>query len=162
MKRRLAGKNGDRGIACFERPFEHTVGGQNPAPLGTLGKPLFVGIHRRIIMPGFLRWCRISSIHSIISRDLQTASCQLASRLRNRPLEDTRLCDLDIIFHLLAFCPVGFKGNGCSVFFMSPLDERPSKQPYSWGTDWLVLEMRKTFLPINTYPFVASYRGVRL
>ena len=28
------------------------------------GKPLFVGIYRRLIVPGLLRWCRISSIHS--------------------------------------------------------------------------------------------------
>ena len=29
-------------------------------------KPLFVGIYRGIIIPGFLRWCRISSIHSTV------------------------------------------------------------------------------------------------
>ena len=32
--------------------------------LGNHGKPLFVGIYRGIITPWFLRWCRISSIHS--------------------------------------------------------------------------------------------------
>ena len=30
-----------------------------------MGKPLFVGIYRGIFIPGFLRWCRISSIHSV-------------------------------------------------------------------------------------------------
>ena len=33
------------------------------------GQPLFVGIFRGIINPGFLRWCRISSIHSIIGAE---------------------------------------------------------------------------------------------
>ena len=42
-----------------------TVDGQNPAPLGNHGKPLFVGIYRRIIPLGPLCWCRISSIHSM-------------------------------------------------------------------------------------------------
>ena len=28
-------------------------------------KPLFVGIYNGIIIPGFLRWCRILSIHSM-------------------------------------------------------------------------------------------------
>ena len=28
-------------------------------------KPLFVGLYRRIILPGSLRWCRILSIHSM-------------------------------------------------------------------------------------------------
>ena len=44
----------------------HTVDGRHPAPLGNRGKPWFVGIYRGIIIPEFLRWCRISSIHSII------------------------------------------------------------------------------------------------
>ena len=30
----------------------------------TMGHPLFVGIYRGIMIPGFLGWCRISSIHS--------------------------------------------------------------------------------------------------
>ena len=34
------------------------------APLGNHGKPWFVGNYRGIILPGFLRWCRISSLHS--------------------------------------------------------------------------------------------------
>ena len=34
-------------------------------PLRNQGKPLFVGISREIIIPGCLRWCRISSIHSM-------------------------------------------------------------------------------------------------
>ena len=29
------------------------------------GKPLLVGIYRAIILPNFLRWCMISSIHSM-------------------------------------------------------------------------------------------------
>ena len=44
----------------------HTVDGRNPAQLGNHGKSLFVGIYRGIIIPGFLRWCTISSIHSMI------------------------------------------------------------------------------------------------
>ena len=43
----------------------HTVDGRNPAPLGNHGKPLFMGIYRTFIILGFLRWCRIPSIHSI-------------------------------------------------------------------------------------------------
>ena len=35
------------------------------APRENHGNPLFVGIYRGIPIPGFLRWCRISSIHSI-------------------------------------------------------------------------------------------------
>ena len=42
----------------------HTVGGQNYAPIETIKQPLFVGIYRGIMVPGFFRWCRISSIHS--------------------------------------------------------------------------------------------------
>ena len=37
----------------------------NFAPLGSRGRPLFIGIYRGIIIPGFLGWCRISSIHSM-------------------------------------------------------------------------------------------------
>ena len=40
------------------------VDGLNPAPLGNHGKPLCIGICRGIIIPGFLRWCRISPILS--------------------------------------------------------------------------------------------------
>ena len=40
--------------------------GRNPAPLRIHGKPLFIGIYRGFIIPGFLRWCRISSIHSML------------------------------------------------------------------------------------------------
>ena len=36
--------------------------------LRNYGKPLFVGIYRGDIIPGFLRWCRISSIHSRVLR----------------------------------------------------------------------------------------------
>ena len=39
--------------------------GRNPAPLWNNEKPLFVGTHREIIILGFLRWCRILSIHSM-------------------------------------------------------------------------------------------------
>ena len=35
-------------------------------------KPVFVGIYQRIIIPGFLRWCRISSIHC--TRDIPQKS----------------------------------------------------------------------------------------
>ena len=42
-----------------------TVDERNPAPLGNHEKPLFVGIYRGIMIPWFLRWCRISSIHSM-------------------------------------------------------------------------------------------------
>ena len=42
-----------------------TVDRRNPAPLGNHGEQLFVGIYRRIIILGFLGWCRISSIHSM-------------------------------------------------------------------------------------------------
>ena len=39
--------------------------GRNPAPLSNHETPLFVGIYRGIeSFQGFLRWCRISSIHS--------------------------------------------------------------------------------------------------
>ena len=43
-----------------------TVDRQNPAPHGNHGKARSVGIYREIIIPWFLRWCRISSIHSAI------------------------------------------------------------------------------------------------
>ena len=43
----------------------HTVDGRNPAPLGNHGKPLFVGVYRGSIIKGFLRLCRISSMHSM-------------------------------------------------------------------------------------------------
>ena len=43
-----------------------TVDGRNPAPLGNHGKPSLVHIYRGIIAPGCLRWCRVSSSHSII------------------------------------------------------------------------------------------------
>ena len=44
-------------ILCMEKrnPFRTTW---------NHGKPWFVGIYRGIIIPGFLRWCRTSSIHS--------------------------------------------------------------------------------------------------
>ena len=42
-----------------------TVDGRHPAPLSNHGKPFFVDIYREFIIPGFLRWCRISSIHSM-------------------------------------------------------------------------------------------------
>ena len=42
-----------------------TVDGRNPAPLSNHWKPVFVGIYRGIIIPGLLRWCRISSIYSM-------------------------------------------------------------------------------------------------
>ena len=48
--------------------YIHTVDGHNPAPLGNHGIPFFIGVSRGIIMSGFLRWCRISSIHSITYR----------------------------------------------------------------------------------------------
>ena len=43
-----------------------TVLGRNPfrTTLKPWLKPLFVGIYQGIIIPGFLRWCRILSIHS--------------------------------------------------------------------------------------------------
>ena len=34
------------------------------APLGNHEKPLCIGIYKGIIIPRFLKWCRISSIHS--------------------------------------------------------------------------------------------------
>ena len=43
-----------------------TVDGRNAAPVGIHGKPLFVGSYRGIILSGFARWCRISSVHSIL------------------------------------------------------------------------------------------------
>ena len=41
-------------------------------------EPLFVGFYRGIIIPGFLTWCRISSIHSSF------ADGKLAAALKNR------------------------------------------------------------------------------
>ena len=39
-------------------------GGQKPfAPTTTHGKPLLVGIYKRIIVPGFLRWCEMNFVH---------------------------------------------------------------------------------------------------
>ena len=63
----------------------NTVDGQNPAPLGNHGKPFFVGIHRGIIILGFLVWCRILSIHSISgihpeASQKRLAHCQVAPR----------------------------------------------------------------------------------
>ena len=43
-------------------PRVATVDGGSPAPLGNHGKLLFVGIYRGIIILGFLRRCRISSM----------------------------------------------------------------------------------------------------
>ena len=40
-----------------------TVGGRNPAPLGIHEKPLFIGIYRGLILPGFLRWCEMDFVH---------------------------------------------------------------------------------------------------
>ena len=61
------------------------------APLCNHRKPLFVGIYKGIRIFGFLRWCRISSIHSSIlhqglNRRYPTSPCELL-----RPLESTRL-----------------------------------------------------------------------
>ena len=42
-----------------------TADGRNPAPLGNHGKPWLVGMYKRIIIPGFFGWCRISSILSM-------------------------------------------------------------------------------------------------
>ena len=79
--------------ACFGFLYKHffaslnTVDGRDFAPLGNHGKPFFIGIYRGIIIPGFLRWCRISSIHSIVgkpahptTKPLQiAATCKLTS-----------------------------------------------------------------------------------
>ena len=46
--------------------------GQNPAPNSNHGKPLFVGIYKGIIIPWFLRWCRIASIHSMDCSEAHT------------------------------------------------------------------------------------------
>ena len=46
------------------RPSIGTVDGRNP--FCTTLKVLFVVVYRGIIIPGFLRWCRILSIHSMI------------------------------------------------------------------------------------------------
>ena len=43
----------DKGPTDLQASF-HTVDGRNPAPLGNHGKPLFVGIYRGMIIPGFL------------------------------------------------------------------------------------------------------------
>ena len=47
--------------ACNAWYLFDTVDGRNPAPLENPGKPLFVGIYMGILIPGLLRWCRISS-----------------------------------------------------------------------------------------------------
>ena len=36
------------------------------------GKPLFVGTQKRVIIPGFLRWYRISSVHSTLVASVAT------------------------------------------------------------------------------------------
>ena len=61
---RLLSNKAQVGVKC-----SHTLDGQNPAPRGHDGKQLlyiilFVGIYRRIIIPGVSKWCRISSMHS--------------------------------------------------------------------------------------------------
>ena len=45
---------------------------------------MFVGIYRKIIIPGFLRWCRIASIHSTSSFDhaLRVRARSMAALLR--------------------------------------------------------------------------------
>ena len=44
----------------------NTVDGRNRAPPKSNHEtPLFVGIYRGVNIPGFLRWCRIASIHSM-------------------------------------------------------------------------------------------------
>ena len=47
-------------------------------------KPLFVGIYQRIIIPGFLRWCRILSIHSMLDAGKQAEPCTLPQSTRAR------------------------------------------------------------------------------
>ena len=60
-------------------PSPHTVDGRNPAPLRHHGKYLFVGIYRGIMVPGFLRWCRILSIHSRGEPNKQRGKLKLGS-----------------------------------------------------------------------------------
>ena len=48
--------------------LKNTVDGRNPfrTTFEAMGNHLFVGIDRRIIILGLLRWCRISSTHSML------------------------------------------------------------------------------------------------
>ena len=79
------------------------------APLVNHGKPLFVGIYRGIVLPGSLRWCRISSmccLHKfpqhmpIFNTDLSNVFLSFAgllewmSRLRSTQVLSTRLFTL--------------------------------------------------------------------
>ena len=50
-----------------------TMDGRNPEPLEKCGKPLFVGMYRRILIPGFLRWCEMdfATIHQYCSRPVE-------------------------------------------------------------------------------------------
>ena len=68
---------------CRRNP---TVDGQNPAPLGNRGTQVSVGIYRGIIIPGFLRWCRNLSIHSIndLRGTLKTDPSRLMEPSRTR------------------------------------------------------------------------------
>ena len=56
--------------AKLQNAMEHlvvgaTVDGRNPfrTALKLWLKPLFVGIYRGIIIPGFLRWCKLDFVH---------------------------------------------------------------------------------------------------
>ena len=52
------------------------------------GESLFVGMYRRIIIPGFLRWCRIASIHSIFLAGLlagRKCESRAAETIKRRP-----------------------------------------------------------------------------
>ena len=51
----------------------------------------FAGIYREFAIPGFLRWCRISSIHSrigILSRVLRGCTSALTKSAKEPPLAD--------------------------------------------------------------------------
>ena len=49
----------------LNKRLTHTVDGRNPAPRGNHGKPLFIGIYRGFIIPGFLRWCNPAESYGV-------------------------------------------------------------------------------------------------
>ena len=56
-------------VIVSQRPLglksPRTVDGRTRSHRSLYGKPLLIGIFRGTIIPGFLRWCRILSIHSM-------------------------------------------------------------------------------------------------
>ena len=114
---------------------------RNPALPKKSWKPLFVGIYRAIIIPGFLRWCRISSIHSMMER---CPSCLDSTAFESWPTNrsDGPLDQVTSAPHWVAlfFCVHpsfgGFEGKpaGKQLHWGGTNEKRKRKQ-LSWGVE---------------------------